>query len=805
MDTIDFLAATITSPQGWLNIAASEQDGSGWRQYWRAWPDDKESAVELIQALKDSNLNVYYSAHLFSTKSTEKKYVIDTRTIFCDLDSATLSTIAVQPSMIVKSSDDKHQAYWFLREIIPIDELEEISRRVTYGIVRSDHTGWWRGHMMRVPNTLNHKYSPAERVRVISKNSRVYNAGEFNSFAPIEESVKARYEIDDEWIEDALRVKAGHKSVSDLWDTYKARVAQGTDVHMYTEAADRSNALFRLNCELFRAGASVQEVYVLAYHSKNNKFANLRYNAERELAKDVLRAKIEVERGPQGIRTHINIARHQGGTLAERRQLVADLVRNQMLSHGSFIHVRGGSLWYVLAADGRPVPISRSSIHLNVILDTMFGLVSTEPEHNYVVAHLINYTANLPPNGEMGALSYYVHETNTMLLHTGTKTLVRITEETIDTVTNGWHGIIFPWSNDGEFSPDIGTKTQGTWSDYLFDGALDNLATDGLTTAQATALLRAWFMSILLRNCIVSRPILAIFGQPGSGKSTLFRRIYALLYGPHKAVSGITNAEDFDFQLASDPLVVIDNVDTWERWLPDRIARAAALSEIKRRKLYTDTDTITVRSQAMLGITAHNPKFGREDVTDRLILITLERLRSFKSESEIIARITNMRDDLWGLIAHDIQRILREPNPTCIPQFRVEDFARLGQRIANALGFTNDFYSAIESMVSQQKGFVLEEDSMLVDLISKYVKNPRNKSDEFKTPAKLWGQWDVLSGGDRNFQKQYGNSIKLGKKIWVMVDALKQRFVVEWKFDSATRVRMWKFTEKAEGQNENKT
>jgi ABC-type dipeptide/oligopeptide/nickel transport system ATPase component len=434
----------------------------------------------------------------------------------------------------------------------------------------------------------------------------------------------------------------------------------------------------------------------------------------------------------------------------------------------------------------------------------------------YVTSHLINHVASLPPEGNLGALSYYIPESNICLLHTGAKDVLRITEDEIDIVTNGWHGIIFPWTENATFTPNItdsqqqqhntqsiSTNYKSKWADYLFEGALDNISADCMTAKQAIALLQAWVLTIILRNAIIARPILAVFGQQGSGKSTLFRRVMILLYGPKRQVSGITSAEDFDTQMASDPLLVVDNVDTWEKWLPDRIARAAALSETKKRKLYTDVDTVTVRSQALLGISAHNPKFGREDVTDRLILITLERVDFFKPESEMIARISGMRDELWTMIAYDIQRVLREPKPERIPQLRVEDFAALGQRVSNALGCSQDFYDAVESLVRHQKGFTLEEDSMLVDIIARFIKSPRRKSQDFMTPAKLWAEWDQMSGGgmtDRSFQKQYGNSIKLGKKLLVMMDSLRYRFVVERKFDTTTKSHVYRFAEKPQQQ-----
>lgn len=798
MDTLDFLRFTITAPQGgWLAIAASLPDGTGWRQYWRAWPDDAESACALIQGLVDEKLNVYYSAHLFREKSTEKQYVIETRTLFSDLDMAEPALILVPPSMLVKSSDERYQAYWILEEYLDLATLETLSRRVTYGIPKADHTGWNLGKMMRVPNTLNYKYVPEQRVRVTSHNKRTYYGVDFGVFPLLSETESLAVLVDDEWVKQALQVPAGHANVHTWWDIRSKQLEKGADVHFYVEASDRSRALWRLMTSCYRAGFTRDEVLLTAYHSANNKFQYLRYGGLRELAKDVIRAEREVMQGPTGIRSRINDFRKLTGSVAEKRQRIAEACLHQMQAHGRFIHARGGSLWYILERDGRPVSVTRVSTQLNVLLDTMFGLNPTEPEHNYVVQTLINHTAALPETGETATLSYYDPHTTTLLLHTGSKTILRITRDSIDTVTNGYRDIIFLW-NEQAMTPDINAPydPDDTWHDALFGMSLGNLASDGVTAPQAMALLRAWFVCLLLRSSVVSRPILAIFGQPGSGKSTLFNRVYRLLYGEHRAVSGIGTPQQFDYGMASDPLLVIDNVDTWERWLPDRIARAAGISEITSRKLYTDLDVVRLRLTAFLGITAHNPKFGREDVLDRFIMITLERISgNRRDETKMLQDITDKRDKYWGQIARDVQRVLNEPDAPdhTVAQFRVQDFSKIGQRIANALGFATDFHSAITTMVDQQKGFVLDEDSVLVDIIDKYVKIDRYKNTEWQTPAKLWGLFDLIGGPQGTFGKQYGNSVKLGRKLWAMQDALKQRFTVEWRFDTTAKTKVWRF------------
>lgn len=802
MNTREFLELVITAHQGgWLPIASSLPDGSGWRQYWRAWPDDADSAVALIQGLADEKLNVFYSAHLFREKQTLRENVMDSRTLFADLDEAPTAPIILPPTILNRSSDARHQAYWILEDFVPIEELERISRRLTYGIDLADHSGWYAGHMMRVPNTYNYKYVPEQKVRVYQYNpKRTYYADDFGIFPTLETTEPLAVVIPDGWIENALRVPAGHNHVHTFWDKVAPLLEKGAEAHFYIEGGDRSRCLWRLMSACFRAGLSKDEVFLLAYHSANNKFQFLRYGGLEALAKDVWRAERQIMLGPTGIRARIDTFRKTGGTQTERKQRIADACLNQMQTHGRFINARGGSLWYILERDGRPVVVAARSTQLDVLLDTMFGLNSTEQEHGYVVSHLISHCAGLPQTGEVATLSHYDLNSNTVLLHTGSKDVLRITADLVDVVTNGYRDIIFLW-NEQPIQTDLKPpRSTEPWHEALFGMSMANLASDGITPPQAMALLRAWFMCLLMRNALFSRPILAIFGQPGSGKSTLFKRMYALLYGAHKAVSSLSTQQNFEQAMATDAFVALDNIDTWERWLPDAIARAAGVSEITKRKLYTDSDTVVTRLQAFLGVTAHNPKFGREDVLDRFLMITFERIQDFTDETEIIQHILENRAAYWGQIAYDLQKVLAQPIPhnSTVAQFRVHDFSKVGQRIANALGFPTDFHSAITSMVDQQKGFVLEEDAVLVNIIDKYIKadSKRYPNHEYHIPAKLWGMFDILGGMGGPFSKQYGNSVKLGRKLWAMQDALKQRFIVEWQFDTIAKVKAWRFLPK---------
>lgn len=266
-----------------------------------------------------------------------------------------------------------------------------------------------------------------------------------------------------------------------------------------------------------------------------------------------------------------------------------------------------------------------------------------------------------------------------------------------------------------------------------------------------------------------------------------------MLYGRNRSVGSVTTAEDFDFSVISDPFVVLDNVDTWEKWLPDRLALSASTSDVTRRQLYKNADVIKLKRQAMVGITAHNPKFGREDVADRFILLNFERLKdeNRKNETEIINNIIENRNKLWGAIAKDLQKILSCANIDYenAPSFRIEDFAHIGYRISKGLEISESFKVAIKNISRKQKEFNLDEEHILVTALQTLV--TRKPSDEFKTSDTLCQELENCCSDPLTFRRLYGN-IKLGKKLWSLHDSLKTVFDIEWKSDPIRASRTWR-------------
>jgi hypothetical protein len=158
-------------------------------------------------------------------------------------------------------------------------------------------------------------------------------------------------------------------------------------------------------------------------------------------------------------------------------------------------------------------------------------------------------------------------------------------------------------------------------------------------------------------------------------------------------------------------------VDSGKSWLNDKLASLATGQTIQKRKLYSDSDIIKLPTKTFLGVTSRTPQFTRDDVADRLICLTFERIKDFLPEGELISDIIENRNEIMSYIMFELQEIIRTfkgtqgrkyPN-----NFRIADFAVFGLKINDAKGKKDAFESLLDRVSTIQKDFAVEEDSLV--------------------------------------------------------------------------------------------
>lgn len=800
-----FLKTVVTTPEGWFNLLIGREKPN-FHEEWYKWPGDLPKILSRVQEAAKTD-NVYFSPHLFDKQSSDKVNVIETRTVAADLDHAEVSELVVAPTILVETSPGRHQAYWVMRDPTPLNDLESFSRRMTYSITDCDHSGWNLGHRFRVPGTFNYKYRQASTVNVVGTSMRSYVAEDLETYFARRSSsdgsnnggsslsTPTSTNLVAEW--HPVQPDKGPQALfEDFRRSLRTEAAYmntpvgPTDAH----GEGRSGALWALMQGLFRAGATRDEVYYLAKNSANNKFADSKYHAEEDLKKDVLRAERVFRLSVRSLKELIQQLMLGPGTKAHKQVVIAGLVREDMDKTGDFVVTGAGRSWYLRKDTGRPITLSRNSEYFQSLLETRYGLNQADPMYSFVVNHLASFTLERGRTAREATLSYF--DGSTIILHGGRQDVWLVTRDSVVKGPDGQYGVLFPWRSDDGFDLEP-ALVEDDWAAFMFDGFFHNLVE--LDPPEATILMRVWVLFCLMRDQAIGRPILALFGMPGSGKSTLFRLLYALMYGASKSVNVVTTAENYDHLVSVDAFVVFDGVDSHVPWLADRLSTSAAASDFVKRKLYTDADTATQRRNALIGISAHNPRFGREDVVDRMIMLNFARFDEFLDETPIFMRIVKHRNRIWGSIVRDLQKVLGTPMPRAdeAPQMRVLDFSIIGLRIARAVGQEAQFIRAVTKVKGAQTRFNLSEEDLLVEIIQKWHANPTRKSNQEYAPGRLWEEFSTY---DDNFARTYKTPSIFSRKLWTMAESLKSVFDVTYRIDGQTGTRRWTIEPKLDSE-----
>lgn len=800
MDIVSFLATVMPKNQaGYFNYCLRSRD-STWHEVWLDWPNDLAKIA--TSALEHrAEYDVFFSPALFHTRCSTKECVMPSSTLMCDIDAGDVYHAPLQPSILVQTSPDRRQGAWLLDEDAQdVDLLELLSRKITYSIEGADKSGWPLGHKMRLPNTYNHKYlTGPSLIEVVDSPLKRYSIDEIGLLSDIDSLTLQRFDPD--FINSPPVKSPDGRGPHELLDSIRELVPPRVISDYVVTVQDRSAALWILMCSAFRAGLAREQVYWLAKHSANNKFSSLLYHADRELAKDVLRAEQEVLTRKSNVRDEVDDARKLKLPRTDKFRMIKNMVQNHMQKEGSFVKTDSNEEFYVPRDSGRPVYVSPGSTLFKSLLDIKYGLNPTDPEQEYVKQGIINYVVSLQPSVEIGTMSYYDAKSNTVLVHSGTRDVYVITPGNIDKVPDGSHGILFPWSHMYEpFNLVPGVESNYDWSEDAF-GPLENVI--DLTGPEARCLLRVFTLFIFMRSAAMSRPILAFFGQPGGGKSTTMKRLNLLIYGSRTGITTVTTPQDYDNLVTSCPFVAIDGVDTFNAWFSDKLSQSASVTDLGKRKLFSDNEAIRFARQAIVGVTAYNPKFMREDIADRLLLFNFKRLEEFRPETPIYNKLLKDRPRMLTALCNDLAKVLSTPPiPYTDLQFRIEDFARLGEWISIALtceecpDYHELFRSTIKKMSGSAADFTLNEDASLVHALEAWIASTSTSHEDYLPLNQLWEALQLYCPNSEvaTLKHKYRSPATLGRKLWTLQATLKTQFDVSWKSDHGAR--LWRITKK---------
>ena len=167
--------------------------------------------------------------------------------------------------------------------------------------------------------------------------------------------------------------------------------------------------------------------------------------------------------------------------------------------------------------------------------------------------------------------------------------------------------------------------------------------------AEDRPVLLAVLVSALVQ-CDVPHPVLALFAEQGSAKSTTTRMLVDLIdpspvplrQAPRDADSWVTAA-------SGSWVVALDNLSAIPPWLSDSLCRAATGDGNVKRALYTDADLAVLKFRRCVIVNGIDVGAVRPDLAERLATVELRRIDRHHRQPEATLR-QEWRQALPGIL-----------------------------------------------------------------------------------------------------------------------------------------------------------
>jgi len=224
-------------------------------------------------------------------------------------------------------------------------------------------------------------------------------------------------------------------------------------------------------------------------------------------------------------------------------------------------------------------------------------------------------------------------------------------------------------------------------------------------------LILVWLVTAMIAD--IPRPILCLHGPQGSAKTTAAKFIREVLDPSEIMTCTPKNAQAEWAQVLNEHAVpIFDNLRRIQPWQEEILTKAVTGDGFAKRALYTDSDSVIMRYQRAIILTAINIPTSQPDLLDRFLLVELERVSPTKRKTELALRqkYEALKPKIFGAMLKALSRAL--PNVGKMKHVRsprMADFAVHGCAVAKALGFTEKkFLDAFARNAQRQHEAVVE-------------------------------------------------------------------------------------------------
>jgi len=262
-------------------------------------------------------------------------------------------------------------------------------------------------------------------------------------------------------------------------------------------------------------------------------------------------------------------------------------------------------------------------------------------------------------------------------------------------------------------------------------------------------LLKVYLVSCFIPN--FPHPVLVLFGEHGSCKSSAFRFLKKLIDPSSlSTMSAIKEIKEF-VQLASHHwFIPLDNLSYLNSELSDCICRICTGEGVSKRRLYSDDDDFIYNFQHIVGINGISNVISKPDLLDRSILIGLESItdKNRKHEHEMNTLFEKIRPLVLGACFDAVAGAMKLIDTITLPEVpRMADFSYWGYAIAETIGIGGKkFISAYKNNISNQNFEAIEASPIGTAIIKMMERTPTGIVED--TPTGILSKLNVIARVD---------------------------------------------------------
>lgn len=260
LSTEDFFELAYADIEGRVYISFHGVDTGEWFH----WPKQKKALLRTVEDHKDQD--VYFSVSSYSQAVRRKEHAGMCSVVYVDADEWDLSNARIEPSVVIQSSPDHYQAFWFLTEPISAEDAATFSHKISVAHKDDgcDQSSWIMTKVMRVPGTT-HAKDPENThpVEVIKFEGQMYSASDIaDAYGDVPVNVYT-FDVKDMPAELPSRIELQQQMDPIKLSMYMDEPSEGADMSSYMWAMEQM---------LFEWGYSIEEVFVLMSDVTHNKY-----------------------------------------------------------------------------------------------------------------------------------------------------------------------------------------------------------------------------------------------------------------------------------------------------------------------------------------------------------------------------------------------------------------------------------------------------------------------------------------------------------------------------------------------------